>query len=73
MASYTPSVSNTNVVLLTARVLLPFDRAIANPNNGWTTFCSKPILTYNINGTHESMLQSNNAITLAKKLRILFN
>ncbi len=63
-----PTGVNSNVILLTAKELLPFYKKIKEKVNGWTPYCSMPIVEYPINGNHDSMFHSTNLPQLGERL-----
>ncbi len=73
LRSYLPSTVNLDIHLLAAKDLLPLYAKIAVENNGWTPYCSKPILKYTMEGNHQTMLQSTYLPVIGKKLKELIN
>ncbi|MBA2656825.1 MAG: amino acid adenylation domain-containing protein [Tatlockia sp.] len=68
LRTYSPTTVSNEVIVLAAKELLPFYKKINEKANGWTAYCSKPILEYKIDGNHDTMFHSNYLVNLGMRL-----
>jgi amino acid adenylation domain-containing protein len=72
LRSYTSSSIVEDIVLLTAKDLLPLYKNNSKKANGWAACCSKPIMRYEINGSHDTMFEASHLSELGRLLSSLF-